>query len=123
MFSGVAFSFSFCSKVLCRWNNGEKCSRCCVDGTTVKYVGGLWFVTFMNLFIIIILFFLLNILNYNSPLGSEEGSAEIEYSNPGSTSGSDSGWGFLGEFMGCTTGLLGSGEKTTLCYKKTYYMN
>ena len=63
------------------------------------------------------------ILNYNSPLGSEEGSIEIEYSNPGSTSGSDSGWGFWGEFMGCTTRLLGSGEKSTLCYKKNYSMN
>ena len=45
-----------------------------------------------------------------SILGSEEGSTEIEYSNPGSTSGLVSGWGFSGEFMGCIIGLLGSGE-------------
>ena len=45
-----------------------------------------------------------------SILGSEEGSTEIEYSNPGSTSGLVSGWGFSGEFMGYITRLLGSGK-------------
>ena len=49
-------------------------------------------------------------MNYNSPLGSKEGSIDIEYSNTGSTSCLVSGWGFSGEFMGCITGLLGGGE-------------
>ena len=50
------------------------------------------------------------ILIYNSPLVYEEGSTDIEYSNLGSTSSLVLGWGFLGEFMGCINGLLGSGK-------------